>query len=130
MLRQQGADGSQLTVELETLADIHCTQRKFEACANGYAEVVQLREKLVPENDYSILRPLYRLAKSHFEDQKYEPAEAEMRRALALAETRNGSPESVAFCLYELGWLLYYVGKYREAELSCLSWKWRTAFIR
>jgi tetratricopeptide (TPR) repeat protein len=116
ILREQAAEGSRLAAELETLADIHCTQRKFEACANEYAEVVQLREKLLPENDYSILRPLYRLAKSHFEDQKYESAEGEMRRALALAETRNDSPESVAFCLYELGWLLYYVGKYREAE--------------
>src|SRR4029077_18766888 len=39
-----------------------------------------------------------------------------MRKALAWAETRSDSPESVAFCLYELGWLLYYVGKYRESE--------------
>jgi tetratricopeptide (TPR) repeat protein len=109
ILREQAAEESRLAAELETLADIHCTQRKFEACANEYAEVVQLREKLLPENDYNILRPLYRLAKSHFEDQKYESAEGEMRRALALAETRYDSPESVAFCLYELGWLLYYV---------------------
>jgi tetratricopeptide (TPR) repeat protein len=55
-------------------------------------------------------------AKSHWEGQKYELAETEMRKALSLAETRDDSPESAAFCLYELGWLLYYVGKYQEAE--------------
>lgn len=31
----------------------------------------------MPENDYNILRPLYRLAKSHFEGQKYELAEVD-----------------------------------------------------
>ena len=67
ILREQRTEESRLAAALETLADIHCTQNKFETCANEYAEVVKLHEKLVPENDYSILRPLYRLAKSHFE---------------------------------------------------------------
>jgi tetratricopeptide (TPR) repeat protein len=115
-LREEGVDESRLANELETLADIHCTQKKFEQCANEYTKVVQMREKFMPANDFNILRPLYRLAKSHFEAQNYESAEAEMRKALALAETRSDSPESLAFCLYELGWLLYYVGKYRESE--------------
>jgi hypothetical protein len=52
---------SRLAAELGTLADIRSTQNKFETCANEYAEVVKLGEKLVAENDYSILRPLYRL---------------------------------------------------------------------
>jgi tetratricopeptide (TPR) repeat protein len=41
---------------------------------------------------------------------------SKMRKALALTETRNDSSESLAFCFYELGWLLYFVGKYQEAE--------------
>lgn len=75
-----------------------------------------MREKFMPTNDFNIPRRLYRLAKSNFEAQNYDSAEAEMRKALALAETRSDFPDSVAFCLYELGWLLYYVGKYRESE--------------
>jgi tetratricopeptide (TPR) repeat protein len=116
LLREDRVDESRLATELEKLADIHCTQKKFEQCANEYSKVVQMREKFMPANDSNILRPLYRLAKSHFEGQNYEFAEAEMRKVLALAETRSDSPESVAFCLYELGWLLYYIGKYRESE--------------
>jgi hypothetical protein len=58
------------------------------------------------------------MAKSHFEAQQYEAAETGMRRALAVTETRQDSAESVAFCLYELGWLLYFDGKYQEAEPS------------
>ena len=45
----------------------------------------------MPANDFNILRPLYRLAKSHFERENYAAAEAEMRKALALAETRSDS---------------------------------------
>jgi Flp pilus assembly protein TadD len=116
LMRDARVDESQLANELEQLADIHCIQRKFDQCASEYAEVVSTREKTLPPNDFNILRPLYRLAKSHFEGQKYELAEEEMRKALALSETRSDSPESLAFCLYELGWLLYFVGKYKEAE--------------
>lgn len=116
LMRGGRADTSQLATEIETLADIHCIQQKFEDCVSEYQEVVQMREKLLPENDFNILRPLYRLAKSHFEGQKYDLAEAEMRRTLSIAETHSDSYETLAFCLYELGWLLYFVGKYREAE--------------
>jgi tetratricopeptide (TPR) repeat protein len=116
LLRMQESDVPKLAPEIETLADIHCIQRKFDQSALEYAEVLQIREKLLPENDFAILRPLYRMAKSNFEGQRYEAAEAEMRRALSLAESRDDSALSVAFCLYELGWLLYFTGKYREAE--------------
>jgi tetratricopeptide (TPR) repeat protein len=116
LLRVHESDASKIAVEIEALADIHCTQRKFDQSALEYAEVLQMREKFLPENDLQILRPLYRMAKSNFEGQRYEAAEAEMRRALSLAESRDDSAVSVAFCLYELGWLLYFTGMYREAE--------------
>ncbi len=116
LLREQGAEESRIANEIEKLADIHCVQSKFGLCASEYADVVRMREKFLPENDFSILRVLYRLAKSHFEGQQYELAESEMQRLLSLTETRSDSPESLAFGLYELGFLLYYVGKYREAE--------------
>jgi tetratricopeptide (TPR) repeat protein len=116
LLREQGAEKPRLAAELEKLADIHCIQKKFVQCASEYAEVVSLRETFLPANDFNVLRPLHRMAKSNFEAQQYELAETAMRKGLSLAVTREDSPESVAFCLYELGWLLYYVGKYREAE--------------
>src|SRR5438128_3658297 len=75
IIREQGADESRLATEIEKLADIHCVQRKFDLCANEYADAVKLREKFLAENDFSILRVLYRLAKSHFEGQQYELAE-------------------------------------------------------
>jgi tetratricopeptide (TPR) repeat protein len=116
LMRGERADDSRLASEIEKLADIHCIQKKFDQCASEYAEVVQMREKFVPANDYNILRPLYRQAKSHFEGQKYDLAEAEMRRTLSIAETHSDSPETLAFSLYELGFLLYFVGKHSEAE--------------
>jgi hypothetical protein len=116
LLRGERTEEFVLATEIEKLADIHCIQKKFDQCAGEYAEVIQLRERFLPANDFNILRPLYRLAKSHFEGQKYELAEAEMRKALALTESRDDSPESSAFCLYELGWLLYFVGKHQDAE--------------
>jgi tetratricopeptide (TPR) repeat protein len=116
LLRENGAEKARLAAELEKLADIHCIQKKFEECAGEYSEVVQLRESFLPPNDFMILRPLYRMAKSNFEGQKYDRAEAEMRKALSLAESRTDSTESLAFCLYELGFLLYYIGKYEESE--------------
>lgn len=116
LLRVHESNAPKIATEIETLADIHCTQRKFDQSALEYAEVLQIREKFLPDNDFQILRPLYRMAKSNFEGQRYEAAETEMRRALSLAESRDDSAVSVAFCLYELGWLLYFTGKYREAE--------------
>jgi tetratricopeptide (TPR) repeat protein len=116
LLREQGAEESRIASEIETLADIHSAQRKFDLCASEYADVVRMREKFLPENDYSILRVLYRSAKSHFEAQQYDVAESEMRRVLSIGETYTNSNETLAFCLYELGWVLYFVGKYREAE--------------
>lgn len=116
LMHGERTDESLLATEIEKLADIHCIQKKFDQCASEYAEVVSMREKTLPANDYSILRPLYCLAKSQFEAQKYDLAEVEMRKALALTESRYDSPESLAFCLYELGWLLYFVGKYQDAE--------------
>jgi tetratricopeptide (TPR) repeat protein len=116
LLREQGVEKARLAAELEKLADIHCIQKKFEECAGEYSEVVELRESFLPPNDFIVLRPLYRMAKSNFEAQKYDRAEAEMRKALSLAESRTDSPESLAFCLYELGFLLYYIGKYQESE--------------
>jgi tetratricopeptide (TPR) repeat protein len=106
LLRGERTEEFVLATEIEKLADIHCIQKKFDQCAGEYAEVIQLRERFLPANDFNILRPLYRLAKSHFEGQKYELAEAEIRKALALTESRNDSPESVAFCLTRLASIL------------------------
>jgi tetratricopeptide (TPR) repeat protein len=116
LLREQTADESRVADEIEKLAGIHYVQHKFETAASEYEEVVKLRRVIQPANRFDLLRPLYGAAKSHFEGQNYEAAEAGMRSALSIAETRDDSPESLAFCLHELGWLLYYVGKYREAE--------------
>jgi hypothetical protein len=116
LLREQMADESRISDEIEKLAGIHYAQHKFETAASEYEEVVKLRRAIQPANEFDVLRPLYGAAKSHFEGQNYEAAEAGMRSALSIAETRDDSPESLAFCLYELGWLLYYVGKYREGE--------------
>jgi tetratricopeptide (TPR) repeat protein len=119
LLREQGAEEPRIANEIEKLADIHCAQRKFDLCADEYTDVVRMREKFLPQNDFSILsilRVLYRSAKSHFESQQYDLAESEMRKVLSIGETHPDAHETLAFCLYELGFLLYYVGKYREAE--------------
>jgi len=116
LLREQGAEEPRIANEIEKLADIHCAQRKFDLCANEYADVVRMREKFLPENDFSILRVLYRSAKSYFESQQYDLAESEMRKVLSIGETHTDARETLAFCLYQLGFLLYYVGKYQDAE--------------
>jgi len=116
LLRELGGEDSRLADEVEKLAQIHYVQKKYESSASEYEAVLKLREKSLAENDFEILKALYGLAKAHFEARQYELSEVEMRRALAIAETRSDSHETLAFCLYELGWVLYYVGKYREAE--------------
>jgi hypothetical protein len=116
LMREQRADDSRLANEIEKLADIHYVQHKLDESASEYSEVVQIRERLLPKNDFNILRPLHRLARSHFEGQKYDFAEVEMRRALTIAEAYAAAPETLAFSLYELGFLLYFVGKFGEAE--------------
>src|SRR5882762_9582442 len=75
LLREEGAEKPRLAAELEKLADIHCIQKKFVECASEYAEVVRLRETFLPANDFNVLRPLHRMAKSNFEAQQYELAE-------------------------------------------------------
>ena len=121
LLRKQPADIDRLATELERLAEIHFTQQKFEKAGKEYAEVVELREKASPRDINAVLRALFQLAQSLFKAQDYEPAEVHMRRALSLAETYAGSPGTIAFYQYELGWLYYYVGKYREAEPYLLN---------
>jgi hypothetical protein len=116
LLREAKVDETRLATEIETLANIHYTQKKFDQAADEYSEVVQTRKRILPANDYNILQPLFNLAKVHFEAQKYDLAEAEMREGLAIAESYIDSPQTTGFCLYQLGWLLYYVGKYRESE--------------
>jgi tetratricopeptide (TPR) repeat protein len=102
--------------ELENLAGIHFIQENFELAAAEYERVLKIREQLAPKNDPSVSRVLYWFAKSQFNDQKYDLAESAMRRVLAIAEARNDSPDSLASSLYELGFLLYFVGRYEEAE--------------
>lgn len=116
LLREQRAEELRIADEIEKLAQIHYVQKKFEISASEYRDVVNIQEKSLPESDFGILRALYGLAKAHFEAQQYDLSEMEMQRALAIAETRSDSPETLAFCLYELGWVLYFTGKYREAE--------------
>ena len=116
LLRQAGGDEAALAAELEKLAGIHYTQKKFDLSASEYSEVIEKRRAFLPANDFAIIQPLFNLAKLHFENQKYDAAELEMRDVLALAETYSDSRQMKAFFLYELGWLLYFVGKYRESE--------------
>src|ERR1700743_1349430 len=101
LLREQGNEEARLATELETLAGIHFTQNKLDWAANDYEEVVQIRKRISPANDFSILRPLSSLATVHFEDRKYDLAEAEMREALAMAQTYSDASETMAYCLHE-----------------------------
>jgi hypothetical protein len=55
LLRAQDGPRTQLADELEKLADIHSVQ--FDRCASEYAEVVQIRQNLLSENDLNVLRP-------------------------------------------------------------------------
>jgi tetratricopeptide (TPR) repeat protein len=106
--------------ELENLAGIHFIQEKFELAASEYERALELRERLVPDDDSGALRVLYWLAKSHFQHQQYNSAETAMRRALSIIETRHDSLDDLAHWLYELGFLLYFVGRYQEAEVYLL----------
>ncbi len=110
-----GAEDARFSEELENLAGIHYIQEKFDRAAGEYERALKVREGLDPENDPSVLRLLYWLANSYFKAEKYDLAEIAMRRALGLAETCTDSPETLARSLYELGFLLYYVGRYQEA---------------
>lgn len=121
LLREQTADEPRISNELEKLAGIHFVQQKFDLAASEYGQVLKICERLVPDNDARALRVLYWLAKSQFKSQHYDLAEITLRRALSAVETQNNSPVSVALYSYELGFLLYFVGRYQEAETYLLK---------
>lgn len=112
---QSTTDPTRVTDELERLAGIHYHQGKFRLAASEYERVVKEREALVA-TDERRLRVLYWLGKAHFSDMKYDVAEAAFRRAHAACEAQPDSPLNTARFDCELGFLLYFVGRYREAE--------------
>ena len=116
LLEAQASEATRIVDELEKLASIHFQQGKFGLAASGYDRVLKSREASLPATDAQILRVLYWQGKSYFNDMKYDLAEAAFRRALAASEGQPNSPRDVAQFLSELGFLLYYLGRYREAE--------------
>ena len=111
-----GEEDTRFSLELENLAGIHFIQEKFDRAASEFERALKVREGLGQQDDPSVLRVLYWLAKSYFNHQKYDLAEVVMRQRLGLAEARYDSLETLARSLYELGFLLYFVGRYQEAE--------------
>jgi tetratricopeptide (TPR) repeat protein len=116
LLEKESAEVKRVADELEKLAGIHYQQAKFGVAATEYNRVLKAREASLPATDDRVLRVLYWLGKSHFSDMKYDSAEAAYRRALVAAENSQDSPLNVGRFLCELGFVLYFVGRYREAE--------------
>jgi len=116
LLEAQSTDATRFETELEKLAGVHYQQGKFALAANEYERVQKSRESLLSSTDERNLRALYWLGKAHFSDMKYELAEAAFRKALVACETQPDSPLNIARFVRELGFLLYFVGRYREAE--------------
>lgn len=112
----QSADVTQIADEVEKLAGIHFQQKKFRLAASEYEHVLKSRESSLPPTDSRILRVLRWLGKSHFHEQEYDSAEGAFRRALAASEALPDAHQETGHFLYELGFLLYFVGRYREAE--------------
>lgn len=110
-----GQEDSRFSLELEELAGLHYIQEKFDKAAVEYDRALGIWERAEPEDYAGSLRILYWLGKSRFKNEEYDLAETAMRRALDLAESKPVSPETLACSLYELGFLLYYVGRYPEA---------------
>ena len=115
LLEAQSAGPTRIADELEKLAGIHFQQGKFGVAASEYDRVLRSREPFLSDVDAKVLRVLHWQGKSHFNDTKYDLAETAFRRALAAAEAQTDSADVAQF-LYELGFLLYFVGRYREAE--------------
>lgn len=118
LLESQSAEASKVADELEKLAGIHFQQGKFGLGASEYDRVLKAREVSLPHADDQVLRVLYWQGKSYFSDMKYDSAEAAFRRALAASETRADALRELALFSYELGFLLYYVGRKRRSGAS------------
>jgi tetratricopeptide (TPR) repeat protein len=116
LLETQSAEANGIADELEKLAGIHFQQGKFAVAASEYERVLKSREESLSAADAKVLRVLHRQGKSYFSDMKYDLAESAFRRALAASEMQPHSSRDLAQFLSELGFLLYYVGRYREAE--------------
>lgn len=116
LLEREAAEPTRVADELEKLAGIHYQQGKFGLAAAEYERVLKAREAWVPASNDRVLRVLYWIGKSQFSDAKYELAEAAFRRALAECETQSDFPQNIGRFLCELGFVLYFVGRYNEAE--------------
>jgi tetratricopeptide (TPR) repeat protein len=116
LLERESAEPTRVADELERLAGIHYQQAKFGLAATEYDRVLKTREASLPASDDRVLGVLYWIGKSHFSDMKYDLSEAAFRRALAACETQPESPLNIGRFLCELGFVLYFVGRYHEAE--------------
>jgi tetratricopeptide (TPR) repeat protein len=116
ILRSRAPKDKQLLKELETRAGIHYIQEKFDFAESEYGETLSLGGEFRQESDPATLQLLNSLAKSQFKQQKYDLAESTLRRALLSAEGRKTLEKEMAQILHHLGYVLYYVGKYQEAE--------------
>lgn len=116
LLDAQSAHASEIADEIEKLAWIHLQQGKFGLAATEYERVLKSRELALPTHDERVLRVLYSIGKSHFHEMKYDLAESAFRRALSACDAQIDSTRQSAQFVSELGFLLYFVGRYREAE--------------
>jgi tetratricopeptide (TPR) repeat protein len=116
LLGRGETDDAKLSWALETLAGVHFVQQKFALAASEYQTALQRYEKQASKDDQALLRVLHWLGLSYFNQPDYDKAEFSFRRALALAESRGDDAGNLATSLHQLGFHLYFVGKYREAE--------------
>lgn len=116
LLDEHCAEAPNTALAWERLAYIHFIQGKFELAANEYQAALKLYGDHPSEDSTAVLRVLHSLGQSQFNQQKYEMAEGSLRRALVLAESLPEDTGYRARSLYRLGFLLYFVGRYRESE--------------
>jgi len=116
LLEPHSPEADRLADELQKLASIHFQQKRFALAATEYQRVLSFREASLSANNPRVLQALYWLGKSHFNDAKYDLAQASFRRALEAAETLPGAEHNIGAFLCELGFVLYFVGHYSEAE--------------
>jgi tetratricopeptide (TPR) repeat protein len=102
---------------LYKLASVHFVQNKFGDAAAEYDRAFSIQQAVKPDDQPLLANINYWAGEAHFKNQAYEIAETRFREAIRLAQgATKPDAQKLADYIYQLGFLLYFVGRYQEAD--------------
>jgi tetratricopeptide (TPR) repeat protein len=117
-IRRNGENSLATAKSLDTLANLYCSQFKYEQSESLYTRALMIREKILGQENLDVAASLVNLAGLYRNQEKYEQAELALTRLLMIHKKILGSEHlDVATSLNNLSEVYYRQGKCDQAEL-------------